>query len=180
MSALEAQEADQLPEIEMPTDVLGLRFGEGSMGAWSTSPDGTTPWQSRLFGQRYGRQVEIRIGARDHGFKSSGAMVTWVRVSTSDWGAAGDRDGRVAADMSAPVGVEGVLGVMTAVPEVWRDVQIRGGAEGIVIMRKIGIKVHPQGYLYDLWLAERLADAIGAPALPVTAIDRLRVPYAMG
>ena len=47
-----------------------------------------------------------------------------------------------------------------AVAAVWRDVTIEGGPDGILARRPV--KAHPQGYIYDLWLVERLADRLGA------------------
>ena len=43
---------------------------------------------------------------------------------------------------------------------MWRDVEIDGGPDGIIARRPV--KAHPQGYVYDLWLVERLADRLGA------------------
>jgi hypothetical protein len=45
-------------------------------------------------------------------------------------------------------------------PAVWRKVDVEGGPDGI-LARRPGT-AHPQGYVYDLWLVERLADRLGA------------------
>jgi hypothetical protein len=39
---------------------------------------------------------------------------------------------------------------------------VEGGPDGILARRPIKMKSHPQGYVYDLWLVERLADRLGA------------------
>jgi hypothetical protein len=43
---------------------------------------------------------------------------------------------------------------------VWRKLEVDAGPEGIRARRPV--TAHPQGYLYDLWLLERLADRLGA------------------
>jgi hypothetical protein len=45
---------------------------------------------------------------------------------------------------------------------VWRDVEVEGGTDRILAGRPIKMKANPQGYVYDLWLVERLADRLGA------------------
>ena len=46
--------------------------------------------------------------------------------------------------------------------DVWRDLVVEGGPDGILARRPITMKANPQGYVYDLWLVERLADRLGA------------------
>jgi hypothetical protein len=43
---------------------------------------------------------------------------------------------------------------------VWRKLEVDGGPDGILARRPV--TAHPQGYLYDLWFIERLADHLGA------------------
>ena len=43
-------------------------------------------------------------------------------------------------------------------PGVWRKLEVEGGPQGIVARRPV--TAHPQGYLYDLWLIERIADRL--------------------
>ena len=42
----------------------------------------------------------------------------------------------------------------------WHEVEVEGGPDGILARRPV--TAHPQGYVYDLWLVERLADRLGA------------------
>ena len=56
--------------------------------------------------------------------------------------------------------VEQALGELAPAPRVWRDIVVEGGPEGIRARRPV--TSHPQGYVYDLWLVERLADRLGA------------------
>ena len=43
--------------------------------------------------------------------------------------------------------------------KVWRKLEVEGGLEGILARRPV--TAHPQGYLYDLWLIERIAEQLG-------------------
>jgi hypothetical protein len=56
--------------------------------------------------------------------------------------------------------VEEVLAGLTPAPDVWHKLEVEGGPDGIVARRPN--TAHPQGYVYDLWLAERLADRLGS------------------
>ena len=71
-----------------------------------------------------------------------------------------ESDHRPVAEPGAPPEVEDVLAGVEPDRSVWRDVEIDGGPDGITARRPV--KAHPQGYVYDLWLAERLADRLGA------------------
>jgi hypothetical protein len=71
-----------------------------------------------------------------------------------------ESDHRPVAEPGAPPEVDDVLGGAAPGRSVWRDVEIEGGPDGITA-RRPG-KAHPQGYVYDLWLVERLADRLGA------------------
>ncbi len=171
-AALEAADAAD-PNDDLPTAALGLRARE-FRGEWS---DVET---TRLSGVRHGRQVEIRLGGSDHGWSSAGAMVVWVRAAMPDFQALGSRAGTFAVDPGAPPAALGTLIALTPQPEVWNDVLVRGGAEGLVTHRKITARANPRGYLYALWLLERLADTFGAAALPPVDITALKAPYRMG
>lgn len=66
-----------------------------------------------------------------------------------------------------------MLTSLGGVQEIWRDVRVRGGAEGLVALRRSG----SAGHLYDLWLLERLADALDAIALEPLDVESLAAPY---
>jgi hypothetical protein len=53
-----------------------------------------------------------------------------------------------------------LLARLAPAPAVWREVAVEGGPDGILARRPV--TAHRQGYVYDLWLAERLADRLGA------------------
>ena len=69
-------------------------------------------------------------------------------------------DGRLVAESGAPPEAEELLAGLAPAPEVWRDVEVEGGPDGILARRPIKMKGNPQGYVYDLWLVERLADRL--------------------
>jgi hypothetical protein len=71
-------------------------------------------------------------------------------------------DGRLVAEPGAPSEVEELLAGLAPSPDVWLDLEVEGGMDGILARRPIKMKANPQGYVYDLWLVERLADCLGA------------------
>jgi hypothetical protein len=119
-------------------------------------PKGVAPYRMgpaihgalELGGSRHGRQVSVRM----EGSKSE------VRVMAAsppfEFGA---RDGRLKAEKDAP---EAAAAALKSVPNStrWNGVRGRAGADGIEAARKGG--ADPSGWLLDLWLAERLADAV--------------------
>jgi hypothetical protein len=110
-------------------------------------------------GSRNGREVALRLGVvpsalRGRAFnevQASGA-VTPFRISSEK--------GRLVAEAGAPPEVEGVLAALDPASGVWKQVEVEGGPAGILARRPP--KAHPQGYVYDLWLVERLAGALGS------------------
>ena len=71
-------------------------------------------------------------------------------------------DGRMVMESGALPEVDEVLAELAESLNVWHDVVVEGGSDGILARRSIKMKSHPQGYVYDLWLVERLADKLGA------------------
>jgi uncharacterized membrane protein len=96
-------------------------------------------------GQRHGRSVRIRLGARTTTQVAGSYPIFVIR----------NREGRLRAGSGAPAAVESVLAPLAASP-LWRGVTARGGEEGIVVERKDS----RASWMCDLWLAERLADAL--------------------
>ena len=70
------------------------------------------------------------------------------------------KDGRLVADPGSISEVDELLGKLAPAPKVWREVVVEGGPDGIRSRRPV--TAHSQGYVYDLWLIERLADRLGA------------------
>jgi len=101
-----------------------------------------------LSGERHGRQVSVRIGG--------GTSEVTVRVASPAFEAK-SRDGKVRPPKDVPAAVAEAL---SAVPSStrWKKLTVEGGPEGIVVTR--GGTTEQSDALCDLWLAERLADAI--------------------
>jgi hypothetical protein len=56
--------------------------------------------------------------------------------------------------------VDEILGELAPAPKVQRELVVEDGPGGIRARRPV--TAHWQGYVYELWLAERLADRLGA------------------
>ncbi len=106
-----------------------------------------------LEGQRHGRSVSVRLGS---GEVSSTSEVT-VQVATPEFEAK-SRDGRVRPAKGAELPAT-IAAALEAVPNStrWKKLEVEGGPEGIVVSRKGGQQAD---WLCDLWLAERLAEAV--------------------
>jgi hypothetical protein len=73
--------------------------------------------------------------------------------------------------------ISNLVAGVAAEPKLWKDVHLVGGAEGIVVKRPIKTSTHPQAWIYDLWLAERVADLVGIDALPKPDWESTYLPY---
>ena len=133
--------------------------------------DGAT---SIFHGERHGRPVLMNQGSQRSGGK--GALVVWVCVTTPALSIR-DEDGRLTVDGEAPPAVSGAIEMIGPEPKLWKDVHVVGGAEGVVIKRPIKTSTHPQAWIYDLWLAERVADLVGTGALPAPDWSSTYLPY---
>jgi hypothetical protein len=115
---------------------------------------------TQFAGTRRGRRVGLRIGVVP---SVLGKAVTEAEVAAAvapfRIRAAG---GRLVAEPGAMSEVGELLGELGTSSKVWRDVVVDGGPEVIRARRPITMQGHPQGYVYDLWLVERLADRLGA------------------
>ena len=159
------------------------------LGLKSRMSSGTGPSEPHVYwGERHGRQVLIRLGADE---KLEGGMlttnrrlieVTLVRAQFPPFALVGD-GGRVEpADGTGPLpgGVAAAIVSLEPAPDVWRRLQIVAGPEGIVAQRP-QFDDFVSGWIYDLWLLERLATAAGALALDRKRIGpAFKVPYGMG
>jgi hypothetical protein len=110
-------------------------------------------------GTRHGRPVALRIGVVSSMWRETGTTEVQVRAPVAPFRAAED-DGRVVAEPGALPEVEEVFGALAPASDVWRKLAIEAGPEGIIARRPV--TAHPQGYVYDLWLVERLANRLGA------------------
>ncbi len=135
-------------------------------------------------GVRAGRQVWIRAGQSYKMILGPGLgmrrmrMVTVLRVATPAFELTAV-DGRLVGDgVPAPV-ADGLAG-MGASADVWHDLRVVAGPDGIVVNRGYA-RDFSGGWPYDLWLVERIADALAAPALaPVELGREWNAPYDLG
>jgi hypothetical protein len=140
------------------------------------------------YGVRHGRQVFIRIGIDETYFSGVTTrhmrQITVLRVGVPVFELVGE--GGVlrpeSADADVPAALRAVLQALRPSPDVWDHLLVVGGPEGIVASRPIPHRVLVQfQWLYDLWLVERIADSLHAPALPPARLGRAYlIPYWLG
>jgi hypothetical protein len=112
-------------------------------------------------GTRHGRPVALRMGVVPSAWRERAANEVQVQAPVATFRVHED-DGRLVPDPGAPSEVEELLAGLAPASDVWRDLMVEGGPDGILARRPIKMKANPQGYVYDLWLVERLADRLGA------------------
>ena len=110
-------------------------------------------------GTRHGRRVALRMGVVPSIWRGRGAYEVHVAAPVVPF-CVRDEKGRLAAEPGAPPEVDALVAGLAPAPSVWREVTVEGGPGGILARRPV--TAHPQGYIYDLWLVERLADRLGA------------------
>jgi hypothetical protein len=114
---------------------------------------------TELSGVRHGRRVALRLGAVPSALRGRGFYEVQVEAPVAPFSVEAD-DGRLIAKRGAPPEVEELLVGLAPAPGVWRELELEGGPDGILARRPV--TAHPQGYVYDLWLVERLAERLGA------------------
>jgi hypothetical protein len=125
-------------------------------------------------GQRYGRPVRLNQGNQRPGQR--GAMVTWVGVVTAEFSVTAS-DGRLTVADTAPLEVVEAIRALSMQPRLWSKVHLIGGPEGILVRRSIHTAMHPQGWIYDLWLAELAAHLAEYATLPTPDPTTTFLPY---
>jgi hypothetical protein len=130
---------------------LGLSLSERPSVKMVSRGPTMAGYSARLFGptvmigERHGRRVEVH--------QEEGRSETTLRDPVPQFEAR-VRRGR----FSVENGASDAAAVLEAISssDRWKGVQVRGGPSGIVVDRK----GDPAAWLCDLWLAERLADAL--------------------
>jgi hypothetical protein len=183
LGALRVRDSDDLAGVE-PEELaaaLGLKYFTGG----GTRPlTGGATYPTVMYGERNGHEALIQWGLAGTSFFPRWRMqqqrhVTAVRVQAPSF-ELDARDGRIDAPADAPGEVRGVVEALNPSPDVWHDLRIVGGAEGIVASRGSATD-YLGGWIYDLWFLERLAAELGAPALPADGVDEeWELPYGMG
>jgi hypothetical protein len=143
------------PPVERPSTItqeLGLDQETDVRRGWESLPG------TEFSGTRHGRSVALRIGIVPS-IRGKGMNEVEVDVAVAAFRINAD-GGRLVAEPGAMPEVDEVLAGLAPSPKVWRDVVVEGGPDGIRARRPV--TSHPQGYVYDLWLVERLADRLGA------------------
>jgi hypothetical protein len=161
-SALDWEVVWEALKTEPPADSSGTITQELGLGEERELSQTTTEMAATEFsGTRHGRDVALRMGVVPTVWRERGANEVQVQASVVPFQLRED-DGRLVAEPGAPSEVEELLAGLAPAPDVWRDVEVEGGQDGILARRPITMKANPQGYVYDLWLVERLADRLGA------------------
>jgi len=157
-SAASIADAGQVPWRDL-LDALAVEpesnYHEGWMGTmlgletkWSTS---TSVLEAhRMWGQRSGRELYSNKHIR---------AITTIEVALPAFELAGD-GGTVSAESEVPTEVRGVLAQLRPSPEIWDQLRITAGPNGITANRPAVIDPL-NSWLYDLWLCERIAAALG-------------------
>lgn len=133
-----------------------------------------------------GRQVFVRLGADE---KLEGATtflterhlrsITVLRVDSPRFQLAG-ADGRLSL-LDGPTELTGVLAPIGASDDIWNELSVWGGPEGIVATRPSATDFAGGGWVYDLWLLERIARVMRLEPLPDARIGPAwKVPYRLG
>ncbi len=146
-------------KTEPPGEGAGTLTGEHSLGEEHEvrRPGADLPG-TEFSGTRHGRPVALRIGVIAAGWRDRALNEVEVGGPVAPFRVSAD-GGRLVADPGAPAEVEQLLGELAPSKDVWNDVVVEGGPDGIVARRPV--KAHSQGYVYDMWLCERLADRLG-------------------
>ena len=100
-------------------------------------------------GTRHGRNVAVEV-PYDGGATTTALGGAFPELAISE------QRGRLHAKPGAPMAINAVLDPLTA-SESWKGVTIAGGPQGLVVERERDGALH---WMRDLWLAERIADAL--------------------
>jgi hypothetical protein len=165
-AALRVAEVPELDAEGEPNDIagLGLTLREGY-----TPTDSSRPGRPQvIMGKRNGHQVFVRQGQIGDttmpgiwGRKLR--QITTVRVDAPEFELRAE-GGRLLPGDGAPGEVMGVIADLSPSPDVWNELRIVGGSEGIVTSRGTS-RDFLGGWIYDLWLLERLAAKLEAKPL---------------
>jgi hypothetical protein len=143
-----------VPEGEAAETLTGeLGLGEEQEISQDTSDMPATEFS----GTRNGRRAALRIGVVPSIWRERAANEVELEAAVAPFKVEA-HDGRLEADSGSAPEVGELLGGL-APSDAWKQCEVEGGPNGILARRPV--TAHPQGYVYDLWLIERLADRLG-------------------
>ena len=178
------------PEDHGPDD-HGNPHDEGWAGAMlglrarvSSSTDLLEP--HLYYGPRAAGQVFVRIGPDEKieggsEFYSERHMrsITVLRVAAPEFELAA-RSGRPAPAGEAPATLTRMLEGLGSHPDIWDEVEVTAGPQGIVASRPSGSREFG-GWIHDLWLLERMATVLELQPLRNARLGPAwKVPYGLG
>jgi hypothetical protein len=151
---------------------LGLRYHRARHGAAGWDPvvyDGTRNGHQAFI--RLNRNASVR-GPGMNFRRDRSLCVVRVGVERFELTAA---DGRLEPATAVPGAVAAMLERMTASPDVWHDLRVVAGPDGLVASRGVS-QDWLGGWTYDLWLLERLAACLEGRALAPEKLGREWAP----
>jgi hypothetical protein len=170
--------APQDPEAESLTHELGLDAGDQERLGWAGAD---AVRGDRYFGTRHGRQVEVRVQAATRGLRATPIQATWTRAATAPLHVTA-ADGAFALSGAAdPAATEFIMSLGAS--PAWDHLVLRAGPDGVATQRRTTAYGQNVGWLYDLWLAERLLTLVPSQPLDPLAPRDLATaafPYKLG
>jgi hypothetical protein len=112
-------------------------------------------------GTRHERRAVLRMGVVPSAWRERAASEVEVEAPVAPFRVKAD-DGRLVAEPGGPPELEELLAGLAPAADVWKRVEVEGGPDGILARRAMTVTANPQGFVYDLWLVERIADRLGA------------------
>jgi hypothetical protein len=169
--------ADPDPGASSLTHELGLAVSDQQRFGFSGTSDDLRG--DRYHGTRHGRQVEIRIQAATSGLRATPIQATWVRTATAAFAAgAGGGTFAMQEDATGGAATDAIMSLQTS--PAWDHLVLRGGPDGVVAQRRTTMYGQNVGWLYDLWLVERLLEVLPGAALPAADVAARPLPYRVG
>lgn len=176
------------PEDGRPSDEAIVRWAPTMLGLRCKLTDSGTNWEPHLFwGERELGQVFIRLGPDE---RIEGDLtapftnrhlrhITVLRVAAPEFHVAAEH-GALTASEDSPPEIRGLIGSLAPDRVAWTNARLTGGAEGIVAARP-AVDPVAMGWVYDLWLCERIARALHLEPLARARIGPAwKVPYRLG
>jgi hypothetical protein len=176
---LESLRLRDTPEL----DAEGEDGGVSGLGLSLHPGSQTNQLPQVMEGTRHGHQVFIRQGLVGDSVSPGlrlrrSRTITVVRVDAPAFEAE-MRGGRIEPDEKAPAALRDFLATLAVSPDVWHDGRLVSGAAGIAVSRAAADD-WLGGWIYDLWLLERLGHDSRAGALPPVALPRTwDAPYGL-